>query len=176
MMNYRDRLRCILVVLLSALSAACTPHQAERVPAEALHQTPTAPSALLINTPLIGLLGAVNDPSATPISAARHSPAPEQLFAQIGTPAFRATFGPVLDSSPPLTRPPSSLPTSEMRSTSPFGPVVDPNHTPLPSPTFSSSALPAPTALPFASAVVPSVQRASLCGFKGLNQRRQSAR
>jgi hypothetical protein len=144
MMNYRERLRFILLALLSALLAACAPYQAERVPTEAPYYAQTAPPAPSLSTPLIGQLGAVDDPSATPISAAQRSPSPEQPIAQLGTPAFTVTFGAVVDSSPqPPTRTPSPPTATEVRSTLPFGAVVDPNYTPPP----TYTPLPSPTLL-----------------------------
>ncbi|MBO9310164.1 MAG: hypothetical protein J7551_10320, partial [Chloroflexi bacterium] len=118
MRNYRARLRRtsldILLTLLSALIAACAPYRAERAPTEAPYHTQTLPLTLLPGTPLIGLLGAVNDPSATPILAAQRSPSPEQLFVQIGAPAFTVTFGAVVDGLPqPPTRTPSPSPPAE---------------------------------------------------------------
>jgi hypothetical protein len=170
MMNYRERLRFILLALLSALLAACAPYQAERVPTEAPYYAQTAPPAPSLSTPLIGQLGAVDDPSATPISAAQRSPSPEQPIAQLGTHAFTVTFGAVVDSSPqPPTRTPSPPPATEARSTLPFGAVVDPNYTPpptytpLPSPTLSSGTLPAPATLPFADGTT---LRADLMGVQ----------
>jgi len=133
------------------------------------------PLTLLPGTPLIGLLGAVNDPSATPILAAQRSPSPERPIAQIGAPAFTVTFGAVVDGLPqPPTRTPSPSPPAEWRGTLPFGAVVDPDYTPpptytplpsptFPNPTFSNGTLPPPAQLPTADGTI---LRADLMGVQ----------
>ncbi|MFQ3536510.1 MAG: hypothetical protein SNJ58_11595 [Aggregatilineales bacterium] len=148
------------LMLLGLLMAACSPSGAARLPTEAPHYEKTATLAAPIHTPLIGQLGAVDDPSATPMLAAQRSPTPTKSIAQLVTPAFTATFGAVVDGSPlPPTATPSRPPMSSLgtpTATLPFGPVVDPNYTPpptytpMPSPTFLSETLPPPATLPSA--------------------------
>jgi hypothetical protein len=162
MMTYSRAARLLSLVLISlfALSAACTPNLTERVPTEAPfygRSTATLPPEI-VNTPLVGQLGAVNDASATPMLAAQLSPSPATLIAQGGTPGSAATFGAVIDASPPPPTPtPSLIPPTPVQgsptATSPFGAVVDPNYTPpptytpMPSPTFPSGTLPPPSTL-----------------------------
>ncbi len=173
MIQLRTLARLWLVALLSLLSAACATDGAVRLPTEAPHYQKTATFAAPIHTPLIGQFGAVNDPSATPILAAQLSPSPVTQLAALGTPAFTATFGAVVDSSPaPPSASPSPSPAPALgtpKPTSPFGAVVDPNYTPpptytpLPSPTFGNGTLPPPPTLPSSDGAI---LRADLMGVQ----------
>ncbi|MFN7210507.1 MAG: hypothetical protein ACK4P1_08975, partial [Aggregatilineales bacterium] len=130
MIQLRTLARLWLVALLSLLSAACATDGAVRLPTEAPHYQKTATFAAPIHTPVIGQFGAVSDPSATPILAAQLSPSPVTQLAALGTPAFTATFGAVVDSSPaPTVASPSPSPMPALgtpKPTSLFGAVVDP--------------------------------------------------
>jgi len=173
MMKYSKALS-ILLALLGWLLAACAPNQAQREPTEAPHYGRTATLALPINTPLIGQLGAVDNPSAMPIARVQPTHTPLKPITRLGTPAFTVTFGAVIDSTtaPPSDTPEPVLPTvapGTPTATLPFGPVVDPNYTPpptytpLPSPTFGSGTLPAPPTLPQAEGTL---LRADLMGVQ----------
>ncbi|MCS6870907.1 MAG: hypothetical protein NZ571_05565 [Anaerolineae bacterium] len=173
MMRHGTILRFSLLVLLNLLVSACSTGQTERVPTEAPHYRKTAAHIAPVHTPLVGQLGAVHDPSATPIVIAQATPSPTKQVAQLGTPAFTVTFGAVVDSPPALpTATPSPLPTAVLgtpTATLPFGAVVDPNYTPpptytpMPSPTFPSGTLPPPPTLPPADGTV---LRADLMGVQ----------
>ncbi|PJF30734.1 MAG: hypothetical protein CUN51_07040 [Candidatus Thermofonsia Clade 1 bacterium] len=174
MIKHRVLTPFALLFLLSLLIAACSREPSERAPTEAPHYQKTATHATPIHTPIIGQLGAVDDPSATPILIQQATPSPTKRLAQLSTPAFTATFGAVVDGSPaPMTHTPTvlppTLPLGTPTATLPFGAVVDPNYTPpptytpMPSPTFPSGTLPPPATLPPADGTL---LRADLMGVQ----------
>lgn len=174
MIKHRVLTPFALLFLLSLLIAGCSREPLERAPTEAPHYGKTATHAAPIHTPIIGQLGAVDDPSATPILMHQATPSPTKRLAQLSTPPFTATFGAVVDGSPPPTifAPtvlPPTLPPGTPTATLPFGAVVDPNYTPpptytpMPSPTFPSGTLPPPATLPSADGTL---LRADLMGVQ----------